>query len=102
MPRTLTRRLPSLPKQKIVDPTTLANTYYVRHPKPTSLVIQDKHRHPQSQATKHFQKREKDRLRKALDYLTHGKDIFAYSHIRTNQVVYSLSRFLHVSSRLII
>lgn len=80
-----------------LDPTTLSDTYYVRHPRPSSFYIQGRYRHPRSDAAKRFLTREKGRIRNALDHLTHGKDIFAYNHIRTNQVIYSLSRSLRVS-----
>jgi len=31
--------------------------------------------------------------------VNHGKDIFAYSHVHTNQVIYSLERSLNASHR---
>jgi Tat protein secretion system quality control protein TatD with DNase activity len=38
------------------------------------------------------------RLQKALNAITHGKNIFVYHNVRTKQVVYSLTRYLEVST----
>lgn len=83
--------------QKILDPTWIGTWRIVRRPpigdKP---VIQGKPRERLSNAWKDFQQKEGIRLRKALNAMTHGKTIFAYHNLRTNQVVYSLTRYLEV------
>lgn len=83
--------------QKILDPSWIGTWRIVRRPpvgdKP---VIQGKPRERLSNAFKDFQEKEGIRLRKALNAMTHGKTIFAYHNLRTNQVVYSLTRYLEV------
>lgn len=82
---------------KALDPTKIATWELVRRPPvPTETVIQGKPRHPLSKAYREFQRQEGARLRKALNRITHGKNIFVYNNIRTNQVVYSLTRYLEV------
>ncbi|KAL1965677.1 hypothetical protein VTN77DRAFT_5177 [Rasamsonia byssochlamydoides] len=81
--------------QKVLDPTKIATWNIVRRPPiPNHTVIQGKPREQNSNAFKEFQKQEGARLRKALNRITHGKNIFVYNNIRTNQVVYSLTRYL--------
>ncbi|PGH03409.1 hypothetical protein AJ79_07375 [Helicocarpus griseus UAMH5409] len=84
------------PKRAVVhvDPTFLRDSLAVRYPNVTSKPIQGKKRNPRSRAALLWRKQEVARLRKALQRLTHGKNIFAYNNIRTNQVIYSLSRSL--------
>lgn len=81
--------------RKVLDPTRIATWRVVQRPplgdKP---VIQGMPREKYSNAWKDFQQKEGIRLRKALNAITHGKNIFAYHNIRTNQVVYSLTRYL--------
>jgi hypothetical protein len=85
--------------QKVLDPTKIATWNIVRRPPvPNHSVIQGKPRQEGSNAFKEFQRQEGARLRKALNRITHGKNIFAYNNIRTNQVVYSLTRYLEVCS----
>ncbi|KAL5363383.1 transcriptional regulation of mitochondrial recombination-domain-containing protein [Aspergillus floccosus] len=81
--------------QKILDPTKIGTWNIVRRPPVENhSVIQDKPREQNSNAFKTHQFKEGVRLRKAINALTHGKNIFAYHNIRTNQVVYSLTRYL--------
>ncbi|KEF53080.1 uncharacterized protein A1O9_10988 [Exophiala aquamarina CBS 119918] len=61
------------------------------------LWVQGKWRHPTSNATKHKRDVQVRQVTKALRHRTHGLDIYAYRHVRTNQVVYSLSRSLQNS-----
>lgn len=60
--------------------------------------IQGRERRKGSKAFKQAQLVESRRLEKALNRLDHGKHIYAYKHFRTNQVIYSLTRVLDVSS----
>lgn len=86
------------PFQKILDPTKIGTWNIVRRPPVENhSIIQGKPREQNSNAFKTHQAKEGTRLRKALKALTHGKNIFAYHNIRTNQVVYSLTRYLEVS-----
>jgi len=86
------------PFQKILDPTKIGTWNVVRRPPVENhSVIQGKTREQNSNAFKTHQAKEGVRLRKALNALTHGKNIFVYHNIRTNQVVYSLTRYLEVS-----
>jgi len=81
----------------MLDPTKIATWKAVRRPPiATGTAIQGRPREQNSNAAKEFQEREAARLRKALNRITHGKNIFAYNNIRTNQVVYSLTRYLEV------
>ncbi|KAA8652695.1 hypothetical protein EYZ11_007962 [Aspergillus tanneri] len=85
----------SKPFQKILDPTKLGTWKVVRRPPiENHSVIQGKPREQNSNAFKDHQSKEGTRLRKALNALTHGKNIFVYHNMRTNQVVYSLTRYL--------
>ncbi|KAF3483380.1 uncharacterized protein GIQ15_02704 [Arthroderma uncinatum] len=79
---------------RLFDPTTAVTSRAVRFPNTNGKVIQGKPRFPNSQAAKAFGEQETVRLKKALQQITHGKNIFAYNNFRTNQVVYSLSRSL--------
>ena len=58
--------------------------------------VQGKWRTPMSNAGKHKREVQVRQVAKALRHRTHGLDIYAYRHVRTNQVVYSLSRSLQV------
>ncbi|KAJ5620277.1 hypothetical protein N7510_004261 [Penicillium lagena] len=78
-----------------IHPSKLTAIGFVRNPPIDSQTpIQGRVRHPRSNATKEFQSREAARLRKALHAMSHGKHIFVYHHVRTKQVVYSLTREL--------
>lgn len=84
-------------KTILLDPTKIAKWNLVRRvPIDTSKPIQGKLREANSNAYKNHQRREGLRLQRALNSLTHGRNIFAFHHIRTNQVVYSLTRYLQV------
>lgn len=89
----------SKPIQKILDSTKVATlSKFIRKPLiDPQTPIQGRPREPSSNAYKEHQNRESHRLRKALDSVAHGKHIFAYHNVRTNQVVYSLTRYLEVS-----
>lgn len=82
---------------KLLDPTTLATSRAVQFPLSDGKTIQGKVRFPNSRAAQHYRIQESVRLKKALQHLTHGKNIFVYNNLRTNQVIYSLSRTLDVS-----
>lgn len=82
---------------QLLDPTTLSSAHAVRYPSAKGKVIQGKYRFPNSNAAQNFREQETARYRKALQHLTHGRNIFVYNNLRTNQVVYSLSRNLDVS-----
>ncbi|OJJ61827.1 hypothetical protein ASPSYDRAFT_85527 [Aspergillus sydowii CBS 593.65] len=81
--------------EKILDPTKIGTWNIIRRPPiENKSIIQGKPREQNSNAFKTHQVKEGVRLRKALNALTHGKNIFVYHNIRTNQVVYSLTRYL--------
>ncbi|KAL4930931.1 mitochondrial 54S ribosomal protein mL67 [Aspergillus undulatus] len=81
--------------EKFLDPTKIGTWNIVRRPPiENGAVIQGKPRQQGSNAFKTHQQKEGTRLRKALNAITHGKNIFVYHNIRTNQVVYSLTRYL--------
>lgn len=61
--------------------------------------VQGKWRNPTSNAAEQHREVQYRRVSKALRHRTHGLDIYAYRHVRTNQVVYSLSRSLQVCSQ---
>jgi hypothetical protein len=85
--------------QKLLDSTALAATKFIRRPPiDPKTPIQGKARQPSSNAYKDHQEKEGLRLKKALNSITHGQNIFVYHHIRTKQVVYSLTRALEVSN----
>src|SRR5205809_892292 len=79
-----------------LDPTTLVTKPIVRFPSPNGKKIQGAGRFPNSRAALTYREQESARRKKALQHLTHGKNIFVYNHLRTNQVIYSLSRSLVV------
>ena len=84
--------------QKVLDSTALAATKFIRRPPiDPKTPIQGKPRVPGSNAFKDYQDKEGRRLQKALNSISHGKNIFVYNNIRTKQVVYSLTRYLEVS-----
>ncbi|KAL4901640.1 hypothetical protein BDW74DRAFT_159853 [Aspergillus multicolor] len=81
--------------EKILDPTKIGTWNIIRRPPiENHSIIQGKPREQNSNAFKTHQYKEGVRLRKAINALTHGKNIFVYHNIRTNQVVYSLTRYL--------
>lgn len=81
-----------------LDPTKLAASELRKLPiVDTSKPVQGKRRQQNSNAFKEFLRREARRTQKALNAVTHGKHIFVYQHVRTKQVVYSLTRLLDVS-----
>ncbi|KAL3474150.1 transcriptional regulation of mitochondrial recombination-domain-containing protein [Aspergillus californicus] len=87
------------PLQKILDPTKIGTWNIVRRPHiENHTIIQRKPREQNSNAFKTHQWLEGVRLKKALNAITHGKNIFVYHNIRTNQVVYSLTRYLEKNS----
>ncbi len=59
--------------------------------------VQGRWRNPASNAAKHRLEVQTKQATKAVRHETHGLNIYAYRHIRTNQVVYSLTRTLQVS-----
>lgn len=65
-------------------------------PKPGLVWGQGKWRHPRSQAAKFLHKQNSQRVQKALLSPFQGKTVYAYSNIRTKQVVYSLTRVMNV------
>lgn len=58
--------------------------------------VQGKWRDPASRAAQHRQEIYSRRVEKALKHETLGTNIYAYNHIRTKQVVYSLTRNMEV------
>ncbi|KXG47690.1 Mitochondrial homologous recombination protein 1 [Penicillium griseofulvum] len=81
--------------QKVLDSTALAATKFIRRPPiDPATPIQGKPRVPGSNAFREHQDKEGRRLQRALNSVTHGKNIFVYNNIRTKQVVYSLTRYL--------
>jgi Transcriptional regulation of mitochondrial recombination len=62
-------------------------------PKPTAF---GKPRDPSSNAAKAERFKESRRIEKALRHENHGENIYAYKHIQTGQVVYSLTRVMDV------
>ncbi|KAJ5152199.1 hypothetical protein N7492_010494 [Penicillium capsulatum] len=92
----------SRPIQKILDSTKVAtlSKFIRRPPIDPETPIQGRPRQPGSNAYKEHQAREGRRLQKALDAIAHGKHIFAYHNVRTNQVVYSLTRYLEKNNLL--
>ncbi|ETI21236.1 hypothetical protein G647_07581 [Cladophialophora carrionii CBS 160.54] len=61
---------------------------------PSAKWVQGKWRTGNSKAVKNKKATQDIQVTKALRHQTHGLDIYAYRHIRTNQVVYSLTRTL--------
>ncbi|KAJ5558782.1 Mitochondrial homologous recombination protein 1 [Penicillium sp. DV-2018c] len=81
--------------QRVLDATALAATKFIRRPPiDPKTPIQGKVRVVGSNAYKDRQEKEGRRLQKALNSIAHGKNIFVYHHVRTKQVVYSLTRYL--------
>ncbi|KAJ6144932.1 hypothetical protein N7470_008827 [Penicillium chermesinum] len=78
---------------KIIESTRVATGTQKARIDP-QIPIQGKKREPGSNAFKEHEHRETMRLRKALDSVSHGKNIFVYTNVRTKQVVYSLTRYL--------
>jgi Transcriptional regulation of mitochondrial recombination len=72
-----------IPKRKPLPPL----------PKPTAF---GKPRDPSSNAAKAERFKESRRIEKALRHENHGENIYAYKHIQTGQVVYSLTRVMDV------
>lgn len=89
------------PLQKFLDPTKIGTWNVVRRPPVENhSLIQGRPREQNSNAFKLHQVKEGVRLRKAVNAITHGKNIFVYHNMRTNQVVYSLTRYLEVGGRM--
>ncbi|KAI5284975.1 hypothetical protein KEM52_002654 [Ascosphaera acerosa] len=84
--------------RKLVDATAVATSRALRYPVVTGKLLHGALRHPGSRAADDYRAREAARLKKALQAVAHGRHIFAYHHLRTNQVVYSLSRTLEQSA----
>lgn len=84
-------------KTVFLDPTKIAKWELVRRlPLDANRPIQGRLRRRDSNAYKNAQAVQAARLKRALNSLSHGRNIFAYNNIRTNQVVYSLTRYLEV------
>ncbi|RMZ85591.1 hypothetical protein DV737_g646, partial [Chaetothyriales sp. CBS 132003] len=64
---------------------------------PRKVWVQGKWRDPASRAAKHRSQVVGAQAQKALRHRNQGLNIFAYFHVRTHQVVYSLSRVLQAS-----
>ena len=64
----------------------------------SSKWVQGKWRTSNSRAVKNKRATQDIQVAKALRHQNHGLDIYAYRHIRTNQVVYSLTRTLQVQT----
>ncbi|KAJ5312584.1 hypothetical protein PENANT_c007G10531 [Penicillium antarcticum] len=87
--------------KKVLDSTALAATRFIRRPPiDPATPIQGRPRETSSNAYKNYQDKEGRRLQKALNSLTHGKNIFVYQNVRTKQVVYSLTRYLEKNNLL--
>lgn len=85
--------------QKALDSTALATARLIRRPPINPKTpIQGVPRQPSSNAYKHHQEKEGLSIQKALNSLTHGQNIFVYHNLHTKQVVYSLTRYLKVST----
>ena len=70
-------------------------------PKPATIPrgkvwVQGKLRDKASKAARNQRLREEQRAEKGFRRANLGQTVFAYSNLRTNQVVYSLTRFLEV------
>jgi hypothetical protein len=78
------------------DPHPNNATQLPGQPPTGRLWVQGKWRTPVSNAGKHKREVQVRQITKALRHRTHGLDIYAYRHVRTNQIVYSLSRSLQV------
>lgn len=65
-------------------------------PEKNQVWVQGKWRNINSNAAKDRRVIQSRQTEKALRHTTHGLNIYAYTHIRTNQVVYSLSRVMQV------
>jgi hypothetical protein len=68
-------------------------------PAPSGKVwAQGQWRDPASNSAKASRQHQSRQVEKALRHDTHGQNIYAYANIRTNQVVYSLTRVMSVCS----
>jgi hypothetical protein len=64
---------------------------------PTGRVwVQGRWRSPESNAAKHKQKVQSQKIAKAIQQQAHGCNIYAYINIKTKQVVYSTTRNMQV------
>jgi len=94
--------IPRVRPPRIPKGTPNANT----NPQPEGPVphnavwAQGKWRNPASSAVKDRKAVQSRRVEKALRWEDHGQNIFAYVHIRTKQVVYSLTRIMNVGLQL--
>ncbi|KAK5331945.1 hypothetical protein LTR93_000950 [Exophiala xenobiotica] len=88
--------MPRIRPPRMLKGTPSPNT----NPQPPGAVppnrwwVQGKWRNPASNASKQQSQTQARQVAKALRHETHGLDIYAYRHVRTNQVVYSLTRTL--------
>src|SRR5947209_6748409 len=71
-----------------------------RYPPLQKIEAFGKPRDPSSNAAKEQRWRASRRLEKALLHEHHGENIYAYVHLRTGQVVYSLTKIMDVCMRL--
>jgi hypothetical protein len=107
MPHNLTH-LPPLPRMPRIRPPRLmpGDPHPNNNPPPSDLPeeqlprwYQGRLRKANSTALKHKKAKERGQTQKAIDrHHNQGLDIWAYFHIRTHQVVYSLSEDLQVRS----
>jgi hypothetical protein len=63
---------------------------------PGRIWVQGKWRDPTSNAVKEKSKVMSQQIKKAVEKEHHGTDIYAYYHMATKQVVYSLTRIMQV------
>lgn len=96
----LLSQIPRVRPPRIPKGTPNANT----NPQPPGSVpvgqvwVQGAWRDPASNAAKDRRKVQSRQVEKALRRTSHGMNIYAYSNIRTHQVVYSLTRVLQVGN----
>jgi Transcriptional regulation of mitochondrial recombination len=67
-----------------------------KRPRVSNVESHGKLRNPSSNAAKAERFKESRRVEKALKHEHHGENVYAYVHIRTGQVVYSLTRIMNV------
>lgn len=83
-------RSTSPPNHRSVEPTR------PRRPPPPKPEAFGKPRDLSSNAAKAERFKEGKRIEKALKHAHHGENIYAYAHLGTGQVVYSLTRIMDV------
>ena len=90
---------PRVRPPRLLKGTKAANT----NPQPSGPVppnrvwVQGEWRLPVSRAAKNESQRLSTKLERAVQARSHGVNIYAYTHVRTKQVVYSLSRIMRNS-----